>query len=214
MLSPRDGAEQEARRGPTIGTTPNSAAVSNRHSPRDTSPEERMNRIGIASLLVAVACSSTATAQSAGSLGLTFQTPAALGVLWHASESLALHPELTFSRTTNNSGTASESTTNSWGIALGAPFYMSNADNLRTYLSPRIGYASSESGAGASSGSSTQLNLSVSYGVHYSLSKRLAAFGETGLAYTDSKTEFGSATSNANGFGLRSSIGLALYSGR
>lgn len=173
-----------------------------------------MTRIGIASLFVAVAFASTASAQTAGSVGLSFQTPAAIGVLWHASDKIALHPELTFARTTTSSGTSTDVTTNAWGVALGVPFYMSDADNLRTYFSPRIGYSSSDADVGTGSSTSTQLNLSLSYGAHYSLSKRFSAFGETGLAYNTTKSEFGTTSSDTKGFGLRSSIGLVLYSGR
>jgi hypothetical protein len=173
-----------------------------------------MTRIGIASVFAVIACASTASAQAAGSVGFSFQTPAAIGVLWHASDKMALHPELTFARTTADNGTASDVTTNAWGVALGAPFYMSNADNLRTYFSPRIGYSRAESDAGTATSTTTQLNVSLSYGAHYGLSKRLAAFAETGLAYNDSKSEFGASSSDLKGFGLRSSIGLVLYSGR
>ena len=174
-----------------------------------------MTRIGIASLFVAaaVACASTASAQAAGSVGLSFQTPAAIGVLWHASDKVALHPELTFARTTSDNG-ATDVTTNTWGVAVGLPVYLSDADNLRTYFSPRVGYTRSSGDAGTTSSTNTQLNLSLSYGAHYSLSKRLAAFAETGVAYNDSKFEAGASTSNSKLFGLRSSIGLVLYSGR
>ena len=172
-----------------------------------------MTRIGIASLFVAVAFASTTSAQTAGSVGLSFQTPAAIGVLWHASDKMALHPELAISRSTTDNGTT-DVTTNGWGVALGVPFYMSNADDLRTYVSPRIGYSSSDTDAGTSTSTITQLNLSLSYGAHYSLGKRLAAFAETGVAYNAAKSEFGTTSTDINTFGLRSSIGLVLYSGR
>jgi hypothetical protein len=157
--------------------------------------------------VLAVSVAPALHAQDKDGVGLVIQTPASLGVSLSASPKVALRPDVNFTRSTSSSGGAS-STASNWSIGLSVPIYMSDADNLRTYFSPRYAYSRAKF-TPASGASSTQPTnaFSVSYGVEWSAMKRLHFFGEVGPQYTTST----SASVDNHAFGLRSSLGLVLY---
>jgi hypothetical protein len=151
----------------------------------------------------------TAAAQDTPTVGLSMGYPAAIGLVWHVTDRVALRPEIGITRSTNefigssttfSSGgvavtTTTTTTTDAWQVSAGVSglFYLSKHDALRTYLSPRWAYTrqssspSSTNGAPTSvvTGTSGRVNVvSGSFGAQYAISDRFSAFGEVGLAFT------------------------------
>ncbi len=105
--------------------------------------------------LLTVSCllltSAPAGAQEKGHTGLTVAFPAAIGVIWHVSDSVALRPDVSFSWSTSS---VNPSTTpvpptvftsggdgSSYGVGLSGLFYVRRWENLSAYVSPRFSYA-------------------------------------------------------------------------
>jgi len=128
--------------------------------------------------------------------------PSAVGVIWHASERVALRPEITLSRSTGDSmqndllGASPLSTNETTGVGMGvsALFYLHRRDGLRTYVSPRFSYA--RTSTSASIGSAVSVSDSTvssyltsgSFGAQYSLGRHFGLFGEIGVGYTATST--------------------------
>jgi hypothetical protein len=152
-----------------------------------------------------------ASAQDTPTVGLSMGYPAAIGVIWHVTDTVALRPEVNVTKSTNefigssttfSSGggvvtTTTTTTTDNWQVSAGVSglVYLSKHDALRTYLSPRWAYTrqssspSSSNGAASSTvtGTSGHVNVvSGSFGAQYAISNRFSAFGEVGLAFTRS----------------------------
>ena len=165
--------------------------------------------------------------------------PASVGIVWHLTDGIALRPEVTATRSTNDltatslvtvgGTTRSTSTLNSndnWQVLFGvsALFYVSKHDALKTYVSPRwaytrVGSASTTDGGNTSGSTGNTQFVSGSFGAEYALSRRFAVFGELGVAYSRTtntpnasaalSTLFTSSTSNT--LGTRSGAGVILY---
>jgi hypothetical protein len=159
-------------------------------------------------LVAAVSSSlvSSAAAQEPGQLGFVIQTPAAAGVMLNLSRGIALRPDVNFTRSSSSAG--GDGTT--WIAGISAPLYMSDADNLRTYVSPRFSYTRSTFDALGTTNTQTSTSFSASYGVQWAALKRLHFFGEVGPQYSKTST----ATNDSDVWGLRSSLGLVLYANR
>jgi hypothetical protein len=162
-----------------------------------------------------------ATRQASAQLGVTMQVPAALGFIWHATDKVALRPDfnLTTSRTSSSGvggGVTDDGLT--WGVALSTPYYVTNQDNVRTYVSPRVGYMRSTSSVSTgvtSTSTSNQLVYSGSFGAQYAPIRWFNVFGETGYAFTsikNSSTAF-PGTASSSGWSVRSTVGVILYFG-
>jgi hypothetical protein len=89
-------------------------------------------------------------AQEPARVGLTMGYPASVGVIWHASDAVALRPELSFTHAWTDSTNAlpvltSTSTSESTGIGVGVSglLYARKWDALRAYVSPRLAYSRS-----------------------------------------------------------------------
>lgn len=170
-----------------------------------------MCKYWIAALSLTIATTHPAAAQDAGRFGITFQVPAALGFIWHATDKVALRPEF-------NIGTASAGSADNlmWGVAISAPYYLTNRDNVRTYLSPRVGYTrwtyDYVAGSASASTSQSQLNYSGSFGAQYAPIKRFNIFGETGYGYARNTSSAGSSSIvTSSTWSLRSNVGVILY---
>lgn len=192
-------------------------------------------------LLIVLTVPGVAKAQEKGQVGVTFASPASVGLLFHSTESFAVRPDFTFSRTSNDStgtsGSVNSSTNTAVGIGIAALFYARTWEHLKVYVSPRFSYArSSGHGNGTSpstfSGTVTSTSESTgntysgsgSVGAQYALSGRFGVFAETGIVYSR-LTSSGSATStfpggtantsgssgHANAWGTRAGIGAVLY---
>jgi hypothetical protein len=157
--------------------------------------------------VLAVSVAPALHAQDTNGLGFVIQTPANLGVSWSASPKVSLRPDVNFTRSTSSSSGVSNTAT-LWTVGLSVPIALSDADNLRTYFSPRYSYSSTKftSPAGTSTSQPTHA-FSVSYGAEWTAMKRLHFFGEVGPQYT----RVSSSSVDNHGYGLRSSLGLILY---
>ena len=87
-------------------------------------------------ILALMAIGGPAQAQEKSHVGLTMSFPGAVGVIWQATDGLAIRPDFVFSQ----SGATSLSSNLSVGVGVSALFYVEKWDNLRAYVSPRFGY--------------------------------------------------------------------------
>jgi opacity protein-like surface antigen len=175
-----------------------------------------MHKRWFAVLSLMIAAVQSSKAQDAGRVGITFQVPAALGFIWHATDQVALRPELNISKSTGKfSSSSGESTQEylTWELALSAPFYLSNRENVRTYVSPRFGFTRSSFDQSTSvDGQSTNLySYSASFGAQYAPIKRLNVFGETGYGYSTTSNSQPQFSGSSNSWSMRSSVGVILY---
>ena len=174
-----------------------------------------------------------ATAQESGQVGLAMGYPGSIGIIWHASDRMAIRPDFNFSRlTSENTGGFSQSQVDGWalGLGLGALFYSGAKDNLRMYFSPRFAYSRTKTESASSSVSSQGISTSEtrnnsyqysgSIGVQYSPGRRFSVYGEAGLAYTRGNSRFETSPSllgtvtgetTSNTFGTRAGVGVVVY---
>jgi hypothetical protein len=171
----------------------------------------------------------TANAQEAGQVGLTMGYPASIGVLWHASDSVGVRPEIAFSTSTSDNEFGAD-TTNVSGGASGL-FYVAKLDRVRAYVSPRFSYGHATSDSAGTIGialKNSTYNVVGSFGAQYTPHKRFAVFGETGVGYSRSKTSTTTVvstvvlppgleparpttTSTLTGFSTRTGVGVIFY---
>jgi hypothetical protein len=170
----------------------------------------RLRTLGLAAAITVGWAAGTASAQDDSRVGITMGYPASIGILWQATERVALRPEITLSRTSAESTATSSltvftpdgrlitSTTTSrltndlWQVSAGlsALFYLTKHDALRTYLSPRWAYtrssnsSTSDRTAIVTSGDSTGQFVGGSVGAQYALGRRFSVFGEIGLGFS------------------------------
>jgi hypothetical protein len=167
-------------------------------------------------LLALIVSARPSSAQETGAVGLTMSFPAAVGIIWQATDALAIRPDFTFSDSGSDSLTTSSRST---GVGVSALFYVRKWDSLRAYVSPRFGYQrSSFTFSGSPSSPSTNTySGSGSFGAEYQLHRRFAVFAETGLAYSRANVN---ETTLAPGFpiqssshtwGTRAGVGAILY---
>ena len=170
---------------------------------------------------------SSAGAQEQGRVGLTMGYPAAVGVVWHVSDRVALRPEFTISTTSGeatSSGTTLTSTGDGWsaGAGLAALLYVRQWENVRAYLSPRMTYMRSSVDSGVASGigaastsTNTVYSVSGSIGVQCSLGRRLGVFGEVGYAYNHSDSTYQSGSTSTDSItrttGVRTGAGVIFW---
>ena len=182
-------------------------------------------RIGLICSLVAgigVLAAPAAHAQDAGKAGITMGFPASIGVLWHATDSVALRPEFTFSGASSESDGPGAIEGDNWTVATGVSvlFYLTKQDNLRTYITPRIAYARTSSSTTISSiTTSTTRNTTNSvgafgsFGAQYNLGDKFGVFGELGFGVTraTSRSSFSGAESRSTQWSTRGGVGVIYY---
>lgn len=163
----------------------------------------------LAVLLTSV-CAGRAGAQEGGQVGVAMGYPASVGVTWHASDRIAIRPEVNVSFSSGDSAasTGSVVTTSSAttvGVGVSGLFYVAGKDELQMYISPRFTYgrnsSSTESAPGGSRSENTSDNYSLagSFGAQYALGKRFAVFGEVGVVYAWQTSSFSSTAANVIG---------------
>lgn len=142
----------------------------------------RVRTIGLLAAITIGFLANSASAQDDPKVGITMGYPASVGVIWQLTDRVALRPEISVARSSNEFTTTISFTTisgspfdipvpaattttvsrnDAWqvGIGLSALFYLSKHDALRTYVSPRWTYTRLSS---SSSGSSPAGTASVS----------------------------------------------------
>jgi hypothetical protein len=162
----------------------------------------------------------TAQAQDAGKIGITVQYPSSIGVLWHASNRIALRPDVTFSGSSSNSPDGLE-TSSSWNV--GAEFavvvYLKQYEHVRTYVAPRFDYGYTHTtlnitATPSTSGSRWGAGGSGLFGAEYAPVTRFTVFAEIGFGYSHSTIPAlggPSATGGANSWGAKAAVGAVFY---
>ena len=162
----------------------------------------------ILSLLLSVR--GTAYAQDAGQIGISIGYPAAIGIVWHVTDSVAVRPDISFSTgsaestaprfdilgSTVSAASSSDSTTVTVGVS--GLLYLGKWDHLRTYVSPRFSYGRLSSSSGTTvtiDNTNSNYTTTGSFGAQYQIHRRFAVFGETGFGYSHSRTSFSSGIS-------------------
>ena len=187
----------------------------------------------LCTVLIAVVPSS-ARAQEKHKAGITMGFPAAVGVLWHLNEKVALRPELTFGGSSSETSITTTTTTpisinsDNWSVGTGvsALFYLKTEDKLRTYVSPRFIYSHTSSSSDTSGLTTvpgqTSVDLSQSgdawggigsFGAQYAVGDRFTVFGEFGFGFTHSSTSRSAtgASGSGNAWGTRGGVGIVYY---
>lgn len=185
-----------------------------------TIPRRKSKGFGKALLLalaVGLLSSLPARAQEAGQLGVTLAYPAAIGVIWHATERLAIRPDFSFSASTNDALANSNSVVN---VGVSGLLYVRRWDDLRAYVSPRFGYEriSTSVSSGATAAPTTNAYSGMgSFGVQYRLNQRFSIFGETGLSYNHTSTTSTSVitgtpnVSTSHSWSTKAGVGMIFY---
>jgi hypothetical protein len=180
-------------------------------------------------VLFALFCPGRAGAQEGGQVGVVMGYPASAGVVWHASDRIAIRPEVNFSYSSGDSSTttgnlATASSASTVGVGVSGLFYLAGKADLWMYISPKFTYgrnnSSTESAPGSSRSENTSNTYSVagSFGAQYALGKRFSVFGEVGLVYSWQTSSYSSTTANvigtdstANSVGTRTAVGVIVY---
>ena len=164
-----------------------------------------------------------AAAQEQHKVGIVMGYPASLGVLWHASDKIAVRPELTLSgSSTETSSSSLDIEGDGWNLGTGvsALFYLRTEDRLKTYFSPRFTYTHASSTSSASGVTTSELKqttntvgVSGSFGAQYAVGDRFTVFGELGFAFSHlhSKSSLAPSSGSGNGWGLHSGVGIVFY---
>jgi hypothetical protein len=177
---------------------------------------------GVLGLIVFLSLPASSLAQDKGQSGVVVTTPTSVGLIWHASDRVALRPDFSFSRSTVDSGDEiADASTSSYSLGISVLLYLRQWDDLRAYVSPRFSYATATSRIDASNGSQINRSSAAIYGfggsfdAHYVLGPRFGVFGETGLniIHQTSETEssFPIADRITKGVAVRSALGVVLY---
>jgi hypothetical protein len=169
--------------------------------------------ITLAALVTALP--SSALAQEDTKLGVVMATPSSVSIVWHASDRVAIRPEIGVSASSSTAESpAGDAKATQWTLSPGFSvlFYTARLDALRTYVAPRYVYsrAHNESTSpfgetGESTG--TSHSVSGSFGAEYGLHRRFAVFGELGINYTHAESEFIS----SNGWNHRTAVGAIFH---
>jgi hypothetical protein len=173
-----------------------------------------MRFVSLSILALCLLAPSTASAQEERKVGLSMGYPASFGILWHATDRVAVRPEVTFS-TVSSEVDDRDSSGSAFSIGASVLFYTLKRDALATYVAPSYLYAhsSNESTSGLET-TGRNHQVAGSFGVEYRLGDRVRVFGETGVSFSDSKTEaddvFDSELTSKR-FGNRSAVGLTFY---
>jgi hypothetical protein len=189
-------------------------------------------------LAVIIATAAPAAAQEKGDVGLTMGYPAAVGVIWHIADRIAIRPDVSMNWSSSESvrviesalpglpPITSDNSATSWSTSVGlsALVTLHTADRFRLYVVPRAAWLRTtidlEDSVGGISGVSFDETtdgyvVSGALGAQVSAHERFAIFGELGVQYTEqrsSSTLVQSRSENENRtVGLRSAVGVVLY---
>lgn len=151
----------------------------------------------------------TATAQPTKPVAVTLGYPAAVGVLWHVTDRLAVRPDVTLNRsqtkttaTSTTSGlfggssaatSSSTQTDTTWSAGVSLLVTLADVDDLRVYFVPRVSYLRATTSSDTSvlgltglegfSSDNDGVTVLGGVGAHYMLGTRAAVFAESGVQY-------------------------------
>ena len=182
----------------------------------------------------------SAHAQEKGRLGISMGYPARVGVLWHATERIAIRPSVSFDHSRaefetrtpvlGNIGaitTTSATESTSVGLRVDALFSVGTWDNVRAYVAPGYGYEWSDFSATTStvvaglpglSNNTETLDrdghgheVSGTFGARYTPHPHFGVFGEAGLRYFSGHIGLGEASSTLNLVETTAGAGVIFY---
>jgi hypothetical protein len=169
-------------------------------------------------LVVLLLPPASAAAQERGQTGVTMGYPAAIGIIYHVSDNVAIRPELSFSRTTTETTSEFGGDTSGWSFGTGASalFYLKRIDAVRTYVSPRVTFSRTSSTvessiADTSTSKGNAFSVTGSFGAQYTPHRRFAVFGEVGFGLIDSSIETPTTELSSLNWGTRTGFGAILY---
>jgi hypothetical protein len=167
------------------------------------------------------------SAQNAGKVGLVIGTPASVGLIWNASERVAVRPDFSFSKAGSSSAFGGDVESRTFGVGVSGLVYLHRWDNLRAYLSPRFAYSRATikvpfatppaiGGVLASVTTSRPTYTGVvSFGAQYELNTRFSVFGESGFGYerttSVSNAPFGNQPFRSHAWSTRTGVGIVVY---
>jgi hypothetical protein len=161
-------------------------------------------------LLFALFCvlPTAASAQDAPKAGLVITSSSSVGILWHASERVALRPEIGYTQArVTNSEIDAESNQRNVAAGFSLLFYTGPREDVRFYWSPRYVYSRSSSNSSSFVGDSesvlTTHTVSLSVGAQYDAHERFGVFGELG-GFLNRSTPGANANHN---WGIRAVVG-------
>jgi hypothetical protein len=170
-----------------------------------------------------LAASGTAIAQGAGKTGVTMGYPASIGIVWHATDKVAIRPELSLSGdSAETSGSSFETDSDALSLETGASvlFYLHTYEHLKTYFSPRFTYSrtrttftSSGVTTASSKGTSTSTGVAGSFGAQYALGDKFSVFGEVGfgVSHQNGTSSTSSNKATGNSWATRAGVGVIFY---
>ena len=182
-----------------------------------------MKRFVLSSALLSALSLSTvpAHAQEQGQIGLVMALPTDVGLIWHISDNIAVRPEINFSFGSSEgdvAGVDTETSRRGFSVETSVLFYLDAIENVRTYVSPRVGFdwSSADDNDSVLDASGDAIEVSVSYGAQYTPVRRFSVFGELGLEYARSTATVdvgpaGEIEARSSGWGPRSQVGVILY---
>jgi hypothetical protein len=186
----------------------------------------RIGRLLACSLALLGMGATGAAAQDEGKVGITMGYPAAVGIIWHVSDTVAIRPELSFSGSSSETDRAeniTDSESDGWtlGTGISALFYVHDYDRVRTYFSPRFTYTrikattSTSNGVfdSSSTGRASTYGIAGNFGAEGKIADKFSAFGEVGFGYSHgtTTTSSSSTTSRADTWGTRAGVGVIFY---
>jgi hypothetical protein len=178
-------------------------------------------------LLLCLALSpSPVLGQEKGQTGIAMGYPTNIAFIWHASDSLAIRPELNLVRSSSDTETTifgiTPTSNDTWNITVGASalWYMAKTESVRTYFSPRLTYGRTSSDSSSNSGDpaiTTNVGVSASFGAQYAPVKKFSVFGELGYGVTRGSGKFETPISTTKSTGWnwapRTAVGVIFYFG-
>jgi hypothetical protein len=191
-------------------------------------------------LIGMVLVGSAAFAQERGRIGLSMGYPGNIGVLWKITNRLGIRPgvgfghssfdpgSLTLSLGNGNSVTTESSTgSTSVGVRVDTLFSVGVWDGVRAYVAPGYEYDRSTSTRVESTVSTGPFgspnrtetlkthghehHVSGVFGARYVPHPRFGVFGEVGVSYLESRTNFLEIPSTARGWNTTTGVGAILY---
>ena len=182
----------------------------------------RVRRLVWLSLSV-IALSALPAAAQDKKVGVTMGYPAAIGLLWRASDTVAVRPEFNFAGGSGESDGTFDVESNSWAVGTGVSvlFYLKKYDRLQTYFTPRFSYTHSSSSSDIDGpvtnpepeSSSNTYGFAGLFGAEQSIGDKFAVFGEVGFGFTHSKAKSNltPSTPTSRNWGTRAGVGVVFF---
>lgn len=184
-------------------------------------------RLTVVAVAVVLLAPLGAYAQDRPKAGLVTGYPGSIGILFDASDDVAVRPEFSFSGSSADVDSLSGGNdTSRFGVGASVLFYLRKIDNLRLYVAPRLLYtrlhntSTSSNGTVAYTATSNAFQPAGMFGAQYSLHRRFAVYGEAGASYSRATTKSTQGTSGgfelplkqtSRSWGNTTAVGVIVY---